>query len=222
MTWVEYFQELSPTWLKGTWGDRFVGAVFGLKFDSLADWGRFAVKAPLLNQPEYPADALPYTGAESNMPGYATELPAAYKARLQDRWNLWLRGGNEYAITHQLELFGFPDAEIKTPLNWSRYPVNYWSQFWVYVPFGSHSFTAPEDYGDGQLFGDGTHYGIGNITDAEVTGLRALVESFRPAHVICRGYVFSLEADPPYYGDPISYGDPGLTYGVEEAEIDIP
>jgi hypothetical protein len=221
-TWTDFCEELSPAWLRGFWGVRLVAGSFGVVFDALRDMAVTAIKSPLVFETDLPVDAIPIIGKSSNLERYATETLEAYTTRLQERWPLWERGGNHYPILRTLALFGFDNVSLVTPFNFAMEPIGYISQFKIYVPLGGHSFGDNEELGGGANLGDdGLRLGITDISSEEVRGLRALVEKFRPAHVICRGYLFQT-AVTPKLGDPgLDLGDVGIELGSSYAEIGI-
>lgn len=221
-TWTDFFDETAPVWLRGFWGARLVGGVFGVIFDSLRDAAVTAIKSPLISE-EIPDDAVIEIGKSSNLERYATESFAAYKQRISERWTLWERGGNHYAILRQLALFGFSSVSLVTPINFAMEPIGYSSHFAIRVPVGGHTFTQAPELGDvGVDLGDpGLKLGIGNISSEEVRGLRALVNKMRPADVICRGYLFQTAITPVLGDTGLDLGDVGLELGSSYAKLGV-
>lgn len=209
-----FFAQLSPTSLQGEFGSKFVAGVIGLFGDMIQQLANLGLKAPWLKTDTSPADALPLVGEGSNLPRYFTDTDDTYRARLNDRWNTWEFAGTEAQLEKQAVLMGFPNAKIFEVSDWpTRPPLNYWSQFWLLIPAGDHSFTAGRRYGDGWRYGDGTTYGIAGTNAAEIIGsLRLAMCLFKPGHTILREIIFEGVGGFTY-GDGSRYGDPGLVYG---------
>ncbi len=211
-----FFAQLSPTWLQGEFGAKYVAGVIGLFGDMIQNIANMGVKAPWLKTQTSPDDALPLVGEGSNLPRYFTDTDATYRDRLNDRWNTWEFAGTEAQLNSQAMLMGFPNARVYEPADWpTATPTGYWSQFWLLIPSEDHSFTPGPTYGDGTTYGDGSLYGIAGTDAAETIGsLKTAMCLFKPGHVILRAIIF--EGDGPTYGDGSLYGDAGLVYGSTE------
>ena len=213
----EFFTRISPTWLQGDLGSKYVTGVIGLFGDAIQNLANMGVKAPWLKTQTSPDDALPLVGEGSNLPRYFTDTDTTYRARLNDRWNTWELAGTKAQLENQAVLMGFPNAQIFEPVDWPTRNPGYWSQFWLLIPSEDHSFTSGPTYGDGTLYGEppigsGSLYGIAGTNASEIIGsLKTAMCLFKPAHVILRDIIF--EGDGPTYGDGSLYGDAGLVYG---------
>jgi hypothetical protein len=229
-TYQEFVRELSPTWGRGFWGSRFIGMLWAVPADVIGVALTQAIKAPWLHRGgQQPADALPLLGGERNMPRYPVETTAQYQERLRGAWFAWEYAGTKAAIESQYAAAGYPDARVYEPRrqhsqtldwhgDWEREPLDYWSQFWVFFPQGSHGFSPPPTIGDpGLTIGDEDLLIGATGTYAEVRLLRGLVNKWRPAHVICRELILELTGATIGTGHVI--GEPGLVIGGEQLTL---
>lgn len=216
------FRGYLQTWLatptfQGPAGRRWVhvmGGLFDRAHQALQDTvlgrythGRFG--------PAY--DAPRHLGNERSMPQYATETWAQFVARLDDAWPTWEEAGDESAITRQLDLAGFPGAEI---FRWTQ--DGSWSEFAVFFPQGTHPVTAQgREYGEpGLTYGEpGLVYGPLGINGQQVTTIKKLILHWKPARWKCRYVIWEISGAT--YGTGHTYGEAGLVYGGEQARTTV-
>jgi len=195
-------------------------------------------------------DALGPAGAELSLPRYPIETRAQYHTRLQRAWEDWQKAGHETSIVGQLEAAGFPGAVIYHASEWpTAGRVDWWSQFWVFFPEGTHTVTdpGPRYWDDGSaplygsfpwgggatygthapgsgvgafLWGDGSTYGPIGITPESLLVIRSIIQKFKPARWICSGVIFEISGWT--YGTGPSWGDPGLVWGGEVSTVGVP
>lgn len=193
-TYFDLITRLSPTVLRGRYGRRLGGAL-ALLFNSAAQGLVHALKAPWIRSDDGPAyDALALLGSEMSLPRYPVESWGQYKARLDRAWDDWPFAGAESSLIGQLAAAGYPGAQI---LFFPSAPgphgeAEYWSQFWLYFPPGTHPVTGPGPAWDSFDWGDGTLYGPAGLTLEYVETLFAIIKKWKPGHWICRGIIFGL------------------------------
>ena len=216
-----FFAQLSPTSLQGEFGSKFVAGVIGLFGDMIQQLATLGLKAPWLKTDTSPADALPLVGEGSNMPRYFTDTDDTYRARLNDRWNTWELAGTKAQLQNQAVLMGFPNALVKEPVDWpDKPPLNYWSQFWLFIPQGDHNFTVGANWDDPGLVWDGFTWSVSGTNAFEIIeSLKAAMCLFKPGHVILREIIFETGNFTYDTGD--AWDDPGLVWGAD-ANIVIP
>lgn len=191
-TFRSFIAAVSPTVLRGFYGQRLGGAIALLK-DYVAEACRQAVRASWIgdtpgNGPAY--DALSPAGNELSLPRYPVETWPQYHARLQRAWSDWPFAGHETSILGQLTAAGWPGAEIQYVEDFPGYE-NWWSQFVLFFPFGTHPVTGAPEYG-GFIWGDGTFWGVVGLSFVEMQTIRGIVRKFKPGHWVCRAIGFEL------------------------------
>lgn len=190
-SFATFVEQISPPWLRNTYGARFIGLCAGLFGDTIAAGAFQAMRSSHLNRALQPADSLGFMGAERSMPRYTSESDAQYRARLQDAFDIWGRAGNKAVIEGQLHAAGFVGAVIKERNDWpGRTPVGYWSIFWVVIPNGSHTIGAAKTWGGGAKWGDPDFQWGASDPNGEIQTIRGIVEKWRPAHVIAHQVIF--------------------------------
>lgn len=233
-------------------GQRLMGTLALLLGDNNAEAIRQAVRAGWVGDNDTgPAeDALGAAGDELSLPRYPNETWEQYHARLQRAWDDWPYAGHETSIVGQLEAAGFPGAVVYHASAWpySGRP-DWWSQFWVFFPEGTHAVTSPGavywDDGSAPLYGffpwgggatygthtpgptggsfawgDGTTYGPLGITPVELLTIRSIIQKFKPARWICSGVIFEISGWT--YGTGPTWGSPGLVWGGEVSTVGVP
>ncbi|MGB0963974.1 MAG: hypothetical protein ACPGVY_14910 [Mycobacterium sp.] len=212
----QFADRISPGWLRGTWGTRLVQGVFALSADVLSDWAVEGVRAARMLVAHSGPEALEMTGRERLMPRYLDETDTAYAARLQDAWDLWAAAGTAAGMIAQFAAAGWSGVEIYTSTQWPlRHVAGWWSQWFLFFPEGTHSWTGPNTYGDGHTYGDGATYGS-SATVGEVQRIRGILGLWKAGHEICREVV--IEITGPTYGTGHTYGD-GSVYGGAQASF---
>lgn len=201
-------------------GVRLIGSI-GVLVDELLEGAAQAVRAAWVGDSVGPAaDALSAAGEEMSLPRYPRESAAQYEARLERAWDDWPYAGHESSIIGQLESAGFPGAEIYTPADWPLTGLpDWWSQFWVFFPAGTHSVTA-----DGPPYGSFdwgyAAFGPVGITPADLFAMRQIILKFKPAHYICSGLIFEISGFS--YGTGHVWGETDLAWGGESAVVGVP
>lgn len=106
-SFVEFVETISPPWLAGTWGGRFLFGI-ALTVDALREQLRQAVLArmPL----EAPPDALPYIGADRRIERGIGESDASYADRLAGAFDAWSTAGNPPALLGQIRGYLSPSS----------------------------------------------------------------------------------------------------------------
>lgn len=170
ITFRDRVLQSSPDWLRGYWGERFVGVTFGLVADMVAHVGTMAVRMGWIADPEVPADALVWHGLDRNSPRYPTESDPAYQTRLAASWYRWQVAGTDGGMALEFSLAGVPlsgiaIAPISDP-DWSRY----------YLTFASdHGITLTPGWvwGSGPVWGSGWRWGVSDPNEViqTVTGI---------------------------------------------------
>jgi hypothetical protein len=220
-TYVRWVKQVlqQPVWQQDA-GEAWIGWA-ALLFDDIGEGIRLATRAPWLKEPALSQDALDALGDEMSLPKYPRETLAAYQARLDRAWEIWSRAGHESEILAQLEAAGFPGAQIYHASDWplSGEP-NWWSQFWVFFPAGTHTVTGPGAAYGSFNWGDGTTYGPQGISTEDLRTMHAIIKKFRPARWICRAVIFELSGWT--YGVGHAWGEPGLVWGGEITSSGVP
>lgn len=192
-TWIDYCYELSPTWLKRKWGERFVGA-HALLANVVSEGIALALRSGHVHDPEIATDSLALIASERGLPRYFNESFASAKTRAQSAWNIWRLAGTEPSIESQLTSLGFTGAKVYTPATWSRAPFGYWSEFWVFFPYGSHPMTAQTLCGGGGICGAGLFCGGDGTLLTQLSTARDIIARFKPVDWVCRELIFEITA----------------------------
>lgn len=185
-TFRQAIHERSPSVFLAPFGIRFAGTL-GLLFDKFAQAAQDAVVGRYIRNDGPAFDALRPLGEERSMPQYATETWAQFKARLGNAWDSWEFAGDENTIARQLELAGFPGAEV---YRWRADSV--WSEFYVFFPQGTHTVTAAAPLIGSFTVGDGTIIGPVGVTPAELDTIGQIILQWKPARWRCRWVVWEI------------------------------
>lgn len=212
-SFVEYVEgRILPRWMSGELGKGFVGVVVTLIADAMGEMLAEATRAPWLAEDSSPDDALPRVGRELRIPKYPVESVSQYRQRLLDAPLVYQAGGDEETITGQVEKAGFQDADIYDPWQWEREPFDYWSQFWIFLPEGTHTVTAPGPVcGSGVIAGTGAICGPVGIAPEVLQSLRALARKWKSVRWIARQIIFEIEG--PTCGTGVLAGSGALCGG---------
>jgi hypothetical protein len=179
---------LLPDWAKYEHGGRLCYGAFGVIAEGLADQQTRACCAGMLASPHSPDDALPLAGRErGDLPRYPGETAAQYRLRLIDAYNAWGFGGADQSIVSQLDLAGFPGAQIAYYANRvgpRGEPAPYLSQFWVTFPDGSLNL-VPAVWG--QMVYGCFWWGRGALSIDDASRFWSIVRKFKPVNYVCRG-----------------------------------
>jgi hypothetical protein len=215
-TFLEKVESFSPTWLLEQFAEGFVGATLELVADAASETMSQSWLMSWLLEPTSPDDALPFVGSERRMPRYPGETLANYRLRLWDAWSAYAFGGSKKAIEDQLRIAGFPGRVLYGgPYQQS----NYYSQFWIWFPQGTHTVTAPAAPWGSFNWGDGTLWGPSGITTEQLNALIDLVKKWKHSQWICRALVFEISGWS--WGTGHVWGEPGLVWGGESAVIGV-
>ena len=203
-------------------GQRLMGTLALLLGDTIAEGLRQSVRASWVGDDDTgPAeDALGAAGAELSLPRYPNEAWGEYEARLRRAWEDWQMAGDETSIVGQLEAAGFPGAVIYHASAWPLTGLaDWWSQFWVFFPAGTHTVTSPGRQYGSFTWGDGTILGPVGITPNQLLTIRSIIKKFKPARWICSGVIFEISIWT--LGTGREFGDPGLVWGGEVSTIGV-
>lgn len=183
--YVQFVRRITPTVLLGTMGERLSGFLLGLLWDIYAQGASEAVLSPLLTRVEQPPDALPVIADERNLAKYIAENDLQWQARLQSAWEIWEKGGSLSLIEEQLAAAGYTGASVHSPLDWGRSPLDWPSQFWIFLPADAHDGI----FGDASVCGvavAGEHLcGISGPSE-RVAELRYIAQNFKAGEDVCR------------------------------------
>lgn len=196
----DFVADASPVWLTRYWGQRLMGTL-GLLGDALLEGSAAAWLAPRLQRRESPDDALPFAGQERLMPAYPGESFSSHRSRLLDAWNTWSTSGAAAGIVAAAEAAGFVGAQVYRFNEWPlRNAAGGWSQFWVFLPAGSHPYA-------------------GAVPSTVESFWRGLIRTFKPATWVCPEVV--VELDGWTIGTGHTIGEAGLTIGGTQTTITI-
>jgi hypothetical protein len=191
----DFIAGISPTILQGVFGERMAGLLDGLLADIAMQGMAEAVESPWLLLPENADDSLLLLGQEANLDRYPTEPLANYRTRVGRAWTDWQTAGDESSIQGQFAAAGYTGAYVQffPAVGGPRgEAAPYWSQFWVHLLVGTHPITGPGALVGSFSVGDGTLVGATGATAAFVSTISAIANKWKPAHWVCRGFVFDL------------------------------
>jgi hypothetical protein len=208
-----------PTVLRGPVASSLVGVLM-LGFDLAAQALSHAFRAPLDREEGGPAyDALKLLGRDTALPRYPIEGWNQHRARINRAWDDWPLAAGVPALIGQLAAAGFPNAELRYYLGEPGphgEPAPYYSQFWVYLPKGSHPVTGPGAGWGSFNWGDGTLWGPAGITFAQIFTLRSIIAKWKPGQWVCRGVLFDVGG--PRWGQ-FAWGDGSVWGGLVELGV---
>lgn len=205
-----------PTVLLGAAGRSLLGVLTTI-FDAIAQGFSHAFRAPLNREEGGPAyDGLQLLGRDTSLPRYPTESWDQHKSRVDRAWEDWPLAAGEPVLIAQLRAAGFPNAEIRyypsEPGPRGEEPL-YLSQFWVYLPKGSHPVTGPAAPWGSFSWGGGTLWGPTGITAVQIFTLRSLIAKWKPGQWVCRGVLFQVNSAT--WGN-FNWGDGSVWGGIVE------
>src|SRR5512143_2371605 len=176
MDFVDFLVSISPPRLtKGLWERRWLIAT-GELLNTVADNAAYALRARFVS--DAPSDGLGFLGADRMLIRGPNEADTAWRARVDDAWDIWSWAGtvSPDGVVGHLVAYGFTDGTDVPVLLESQDVAapsreSYWSQFWLIIPQTCHPYTTtvPADV-------------------AEL--LRRMVRQFRPGNVVCSSVVF--------------------------------
>lgn len=184
----EFIKRISPTVLSAGWGEKLQGTLAGLVWDMIAAGATESARSPWLSLGlDQPEDALPIVADERGLFRYLNETEAQWQARLANAWEIWDRAGGETELLAQLAAAAYV-AEAYSPVDWTRSPLNWESQFWVLL-------TDAGPFGAAPLAGaaiEGQHLcGVSGPVE-HVAQVRNIVSTFRAGHVVCRSIIVRI------------------------------
>ncbi|MBA2724296.1 MAG: hypothetical protein H0U56_15690 [Methylibium sp.] len=192
--YVDLIVGLMPPVLRGVdgqvhFGQRLSGFLGGLLWDLLAEGASQAGQAAWVNLPGNPDDSLPLLGEENLLPAYAGELPDSHRTRIKEVWKTYPFAGDELVMVAQLAAAGAPGATFvfdDLALGPKGEAAPYWSQFWLFIPIGSHPATA-----GGPIWGafnwGAANWGPTGLTAEYAGNVRAIIREWKPVGWVCRG-----------------------------------
>lgn len=239
-TFRQMGSDVSPPWLAGTTGTKFVYSL-SIQLDGLAEYLRLGVlqRMPGHCQPE----ALPYIGADRHLLRGQQESDEAYTIRLQQAWQTWKAAGTPRAVLGQLAAYFSPVPPVLryvttgwdegtgvtwadwwtlsngvytyqrvSPSNWDWDGQHVVGRFWIIIYLPTLTQTH---YGDGHVYGGGQSYGFEGV--GEIIGdIRSLIGTWKAAGSHAGTFDVSCDAGIILAGESthraIEYGD-GFTYG---------
>jgi len=201
-TYRQWALELSPTWLRGPWGEKFANTIGGL-FDEAYDAVFQAGAAGSIGAPTFPVDALALVGSERSIERYPDETDDEYKTRVKGAWESWEQAGTMRLVSELLYL-GFT-AVIKENFtsgwNWDG-DANNWSRIWTVIT--GHGWSPTAWGGSGRKWTNDQVWGC-DATANEAATLLRLIRKWKPGHVFPITIVVMSGGTPSPDG---TWGDP--------------
>jgi hypothetical protein len=177
----------SPRVLRGYWGQRLTGLLVGLVWDLTQEGAARALQAFYLIAGQ-PGDALPLQGEERRLRRYIRETTEQYRTRLAQFMTIWESAGNDDGIEGQYEAAGYVGAEVHSPLDWNRSPLDWPSEFWVYLPRA------------GLVDGSAFHFCGAGVAAGSAGAVCGTGTPFAPAHrigtAVVGSHLIGIKADP--------------------------
>src|SRR5688572_20193571 len=90
-----------------------------------------------------PEDAWSHLGNDRRLRRYIVETGEQYRARLERAIEIWEAGGSQECLEEQLAAAGYEEAQVHSPLDWGRTPLDWPTQHWVFIPRQSHLDGSP-------------------------------------------------------------------------------
>ncbi len=193
----------------------------GVTIDAVCDWIIEGVKAsmPGIGTPD--ADYL--IGIDMQIDRGPGELSSHYETRLQKAVDshrvqgsspellrqllAWfspstltpIRLVSDSAVWHEINLTTEVVTKTVVGTNWTWDAFTWngttgrWHRGWVIIDSSTAPWT-PKTWGDGHHWGDGTVWGSANMTEAEASALRRIVDRWKPAHITCVNIIVTFDA----------------------------
>src|SRR5690606_8384543 len=138
--------------------------------------------------PAYDAPELLGEG-EYGITRYPNEAWEDYLARVQRAWTTApTRGVN---IVDELAAAGYPGAVLRYHGDMPDLDTaDYWSEFWVWFPYGTHSVVSDETQVVQTETGGFISYDVEGLSLADVRTMRSIIAANKPGHWICRSVLF--------------------------------
>lgn len=190
-TFLSFIQTTAPPFLQQEAGAAYVGAMAFL-WDLQADGLRQALRAPYVNDgvvgPAY--DGLDDFGeGDRRLTRYPQESWETYRVRVASIWTDAPTYGND--IVSQLTAAAYPDAELIHHGDFATLDTtDYWSEFWVKFPAGSHNVVSSEEQVLETETGQFITTNAEGLTLEDTRTLRSVIAKHKPGHWICRRVLF--------------------------------
>jgi len=208
ITLTQYLGLVTPAWLKGLWGQRWINALGG-KQDALVTHAKDGTKS---RYPDIaPSGALPYIGDERGIEKAPGESDADYRLRLWGAWETWQWSGTSIGVYNGLVTCGLTVSDwlgtpwwswlstwpetghvwIMNAADWTDCPDGdddpaHWARFWVVIDGYAEGFSSDGTWGSGGTWGDGGAWGFGSSpTAAEVERWKRVIRKWKGAHATC-------------------------------------
>jgi hypothetical protein len=201
-------QALSPPWLLGTWGARWMTA-FADEKDWLDTRLRDSVRARF---PTYcPSDGLGYLSEERGIERGPAEPDDDFKERLRLCWESWTWCGTEFGIVNTYRYTGWPDALVAFDPREETWPTDWralgtvwfvpacdtnfddratnWHHFWLFCDGYAEGYTLDtETWGDPGDWDDGGVWDFANPATWEaVERWRRVIRKWKTTGTTCVG-----------------------------------
>ena len=182
----------SPDWLRGYWGQRFVGVTLGLVGDLVSHVSTIAIRFGWVRDSACEGTALAYHGLDRAMPRYQVETDAEYQARLANAWTRWQYAGTISGLVAELTAAGYPTATVTTAATFDPGDPD-WSRYQVYIGAADHSVTSGSGWvWDGAMIWDtGWRWDVAD-PDGDVATVCDIIDTLNPVRWRC----VSVEFDP--------------------------
>jgi hypothetical protein len=183
------------------YGERFAGVVCGLVNDIFAECATTAVIAQYLKQEpgqpyEQPLDSIERLGQDALRPRYKGEhyINSAIP-RIQDKWNFWT-GSPKLGMIEEYEASGHVGVVVSVPGDFPSEPepIGYWSRFWVFFPFGSHSIIGPGAVVGTAVVGTDV-VGPEGLTTEQWGLIQSIANTYKDVQFVVWDYEFELGDD---------------------------
>lgn len=210
---------LSPSRLRTYWASRLAYAFIGYPLDIIAEAAREAARVRF---PTYcPPDALPYHGRDRGIARGPGESEDAYRARLLSWRSTWNGSGVGRAMLDEIAAFLTPAAArlriwtqtgvvytretdgtfvvtrvSPTLWNWDG-RADLYMRFWVVIySVGGVPWSRDGTWNDGEHWGDNatTSTWGSTATQNDVAGIRAIIDSRKPAQSVCTNIIISFDS----------------------------
>lgn len=200
----------TPPWLKKANSGVLTGMI-GFQFDATVELLLRGVQSGNFNHPNLTTDGLDRWGSMRGIPRRPGEGNPSYAGRLRNAWEMWRNAGARQMLIEEIEgHLGVTGVKIIATYEWDgvtsdayfgTYPawsnpaqLDNWSRFWVYVPHTGHNVLPDGDWDDPGDWDDGGVWDFENLSWQQVQRLRAVIDTYRPAHEVCVRVRFMLEA----------------------------
>lgn len=204
----DYVERLSPPWLAGFFGTRFMIGMVGVVADLLLEAVEQATTVGWLNRKTLPVDALKDIGENANIQRVTGETNDNYKSRLFRKWELWEESATSKFAENSFTPFGVAAADItlKTTRDWVVDDSPNWSRWWIILDGSAGNLPWSELLWNGFAWGTpGTTWGT-TATQEEIFGVIRLLCKWKSAHEIGVEIIILYGATLWGHGDP--WGSP--------------